>query len=185
MVLASASGEARAILVTDFESVLLMKRLLSRHMVVALLVLTTSILGGLSVAVVAFGQASGTDPDATVPTGDYTGTTPATSTAPVSGYYTTTTPTTTTVVTPTTTTPATSTTKGTSGSGTRGARAHGRKDVTLHGGGTLPSRATGRAPTKLAFTGGQPLLVGGFGAALMLTGVALQQRRRRRAAGEL
>ena len=53
------------------------------------------------------------------------------------------------------------------------------------GGGTQPSKATGRAPTKLAFTGGEPILIGGFGVALMLTGVALHERRRRRAAGEL
>jgi hypothetical protein len=167
-----------------------MKRLLSRHMVVALLVLTTSVLGGLSLAVVAFGQASSTDPDATVPTGDYTGTTPAASTAPLSGYTTTTstTPTTTVQTTPTTQTTSTSTTRaGTvGGSGSKPARAHGRKDVTVpNGSGNLPSRATGRAPTKLAFTGGEPLLIGGFGAALMLTGVALHERRRRRAAGEL
>lgn len=165
-----------------------MKRLLSRHMVVALLVLTTSVLGGLSVAVVAFGQDTSTDPDATVPLGDYTGTTPSTvtttSTAPLSGYTTpTTTPTTTTVQ----TTPATSTTEGTTTSGgTRGATAHGRKNVTIpSGGGTQPSKATGRAPTKLAFTGGEPILIGGFGVALMLTGVAVHERRRRRAAGEL
>jgi hypothetical protein len=167
---------------------LLMKRLLSRHMVVALLVLTTSVLGGLSLAVVAFGQATSADPDATVPTGDFTGTTPAGSTAPLSGYSTTTTPTTTTVATtPTTSTSTTrATTVGGSGSGSRPARAHGRKDVTMTGtGGNLPSRATGRAPTKLAFTGGEPILIGGFGAALMLTGVALHERRRRRAAGEL
>lgn len=160
-----------------------MKRLLSRHMVVALLVLTTSVLGGLSVAVVAFGQGTSTDPDATVPVGDYTGTTPTaqTSTAPVSGYTTpTTTPTTTVVTTPTSTTEATTTT-----GGTKPARAHGRKDVTVTGGGTIPARATGRAPTKLAFTGGEPILIGGFGIALMLTGVALHERRRRRAAGEL
>jgi hypothetical protein len=170
-----------------------MKRLLSRHMVVALLVLTTSVLGGLSVAVVAFGQSSSTDPDATVPLGDYTGTTPTTSTAPLSGYTTpTTTPTTTvqtTATTPTTpTTPATQTTEATTTTGgTKGATAHGRNTVTMPsgGGGTVPSKATGRAPTKLAFTGGEPILIGGFGAALMLTGVALHERRRRRAAGEL
>jgi hypothetical protein len=165
--------------------VLLMKRLLSRHMVVALLVLTTSVLGGLSVAVVAFGQDGSTDPDATVPLGDYTGTTPSTvSTTPTSAYTTTTPSTTPTVV---QTTPDTSTTEGTStsGGGTRGATAHGRRDVAMRsGGGDMPSKATGRAPTKLAFTGGEPILIGGFGASLMLTGVALQARRRRRA-GEL
>jgi hypothetical protein len=160
-----------------------MKRLLSRHMVVALLVLTTSVLGGLSVAVVAFGQSTSTDPDATVPLGDYTGTTPTTSTTPLSGY-TTTTPTTTTTST-VQTTPPTSTTEGTTTTGgTKGATAHGRRNVTIpsgNGGGTSPSKATGRAPTKLAFTGGEPILIGAFGAALMLTGVALHERRRRRA----
>jgi hypothetical protein len=162
-----------------------MKRLLSRRMAVALLVLTTSVLGGLSVAVVAFGQdPSSTDPDATVPLGDYTGTTPATgtSTAPVSSYTTpATTPSTNTVE----SVPPTSTTEGTTTGGTKPARAHGKKAVTVHGSGSLPSQATGRAPTKLAFTGGEPILIGGFGAALMLTGVALHERRRRRAAGEL
>ncbi|WP_155892095.1 hypothetical protein [Conexibacter woesei] len=171
-----------------------MKRLLSRHMVVALLVLTTSVLGGLSLAVVAFGQGTSTDPDATVPVGDYTGTTPSTSTttstAPLSGYTTTTPTTTTTTTTSTSTTETTSPTSTTEGTtttgGTKGATAHGRRDVTIpSGGGTQPSKATGRAPTKLAFTGGEPILIGAFGAALMLTGVALHERRRRRASGEL
>src|SRR3954469_22404189 len=78
-----------------------MKRL-SRHTVVVLSVLMLSSLGGMSVAVVAFGQSAG-DPDAAVPLGDYTGTTPAPSTTPLSSY-TTTTNTTATTITPTKTT---------------------------------------------------------------------------------
>jgi|UPI0004868270 hypothetical protein len=159
-----------------------MKRVLSRHTVVALLVLMTSSLGGMSLAVVAFGQ-SGGDADATVPTGDYTGTTPSTaplsnyqSTQPLSSYQSTQT---TQTVTPTTSKPTQtgqalpSTTKGTTPS-----RTHGSTTVPSGGGGDVPSRSTGSAPTKLAFTGGEPILIGAFGILLMITGVALHRRRR-------
>jgi hypothetical protein len=162
-----------------------MKRLLSRHAAVALLVLLTSTLGGLSLAVVAFGQ-SGGDPDATVPAGDFTGTTPTPpATAPLSGYTTTTTSTTPTVNTTATTPPGTTDTNETEATSTNGAPSRSHGTTVPNGHGELPSRATGSAPTKMAFTGGEPILIGGFGAALMLTGVALHERRRRRAAGEL
>jgi hypothetical protein len=158
-----------------------MKRL-SRHTVVVIVVALLSCVGGMSLAVVAFGQSTG-NPDAGVPAGDFTGTTPA----PTSGY-TSTVPTTTTPLstytstTPTTTTPAqttpTETTTGQSGSG--------HKDVGSGGsssGGSptpsVPSRATRPGPTHLAFTGGEPLLIGGAGVALMLGGLTLQARRRR------
>jgi hypothetical protein len=157
-----------------------MKRLLSRRAFAVLLVLMTSSLAGLSLAVVAFGQAGGGDPDATVPLGDYTGTTPAPgSTAPLSPY-TTTTPTVQTQ--PTTTTKTTTTETGESSpattNGSKPSRSHGTTSVP-NGSGELPSRSTGRAPTKLAFTGGEPILLGALGIMLMLSGVTLQQRRRR------
>jgi hypothetical protein len=155
-----------------FESVA-MKRL-SRHTVVVLFVLLLSSLGGMSVAVVAFGQ-SGGDPDATVPLGDYTGTTPAPgSTTPLSSY-TSTTPTTQTqpVTTPTET--GASTPK--SSSGNKPSRTHGSTTV-ANGSGPLPSRATRSGPTHLAFTGGEPLVVGAFGLALIVAGFVLHRRRR-------
>jgi hypothetical protein len=147
---------------------------LSRHGVAVLLVLITASLGGMSLAVVAFGQDTG-DPDATVPTGDYTGTT----TSP----YTVTTPqTTTTVVTPTSTT-QTSTTQTSTGqsapvttNGSKPSRSHGT--APNGSGGKLPSKSTATAPTRMAFTGGEPLLIGAFGAMLMVSGVALHRRRR-------
>jgi hypothetical protein len=147
-----------------------MKRL-SRHTVVVLLVALLSSVGGMTLAVVAFGQ-SGGDPDATVPAGDYTGTTPAPSTSPLSPYATTpaTTPTT-----PAETTPndAQTNTTGT----TKPERTHGKTSVPS-GTGNLPSRATRRGPTHLAFTGGEPLYVGFFGVALMAGGLMLHRRRR-------
>jgi hypothetical protein len=156
-----------------------MKRL-SRHTVVVLLVALGVCLGGMSVAVVAFGQAPSGDPDATVPMGDYTTTTPSTS--PTSSYtspYTTTKPTTTTVLTTPTDTgqsaPATT-------HGSKPSRAHG--STTPSGGTThtLPSTATATrsGPSHLAFTGGEPILVGVAGAGLMLAGLALHRRRQQR-----
>jgi hypothetical protein len=154
-----------------------MKRL-SRHTVVVLFVLVLSSIGGLSLAVVAFGQDGG-DPDATVPLGDYTSTTPSTSTTPLSPY-TTTTPTSTTPLsgytntTPTQTTEATTTTGGTNPTQTTGGGT-----TTSGGGGSFPSRATRSGPTHLAFTGGEPIAIGAFGLALIGAGVALHRRRRR------
>jgi hypothetical protein len=156
-----------------------MKRL-SRHTVVVLFVLLLSSVGGLSVAVVAFGQ-DGADPDATVPIGDYTSTTPAAGGAQLSPYttttplssYTTTTPTQT--QTPTQTSEATTTSGGTKTSRTPSAPS------APSGGGGLPSRATRSGPTHLAFTGGEPIVIGALGVALMGAGVALHARRRRRA----
>jgi hypothetical protein len=161
-----------------FESAVAMKRV-SRHTVVVLLVALLTCVGGMSVAVVAFGQ-SGGDPDATVPLGDYTGTTPSTSTAPLSSYTTTTPQTTTTVVTPTTTVTSPAQTGQSAPSTTNGStpsRTHGSTRAPSGGGGGLPSRATRSGPTHLAFTGGEPIFVGLGGAGLMLVGLALHRRR--------
>jgi hypothetical protein len=147
-----------------------MKRL-SRHTVVVLLTALLACLGGLSLAVVAFGQTSA-NPDATVPTGDYTGTTPSVPVSP----YTQTTPAT---VTTTETTTPTQTGQGVPAetNGTAPERTHGSR-TTPHGSSTLPSKATRSGPTHLAFTGGEPILVGIAGAGLMLAGLALHRRRR-------
>jgi hypothetical protein len=161
-----------------------MKRL-PRHTVVVLTVLLMSCLGGMSVAVVAFGQ-SGADPDATVPLGDYTGTTTTPSTTPLSSY-TTTVNTTATTITPTKTTQTQSSTAQSSPSttpdDTTPSRSRGGSTVPSGGSGgpsgPLPSRVTRSGPTHLAFTGGEPLLIGAFGMALMGAGVALHRRRRR------
>jgi hypothetical protein len=153
-----------------------MKRL-SRHTVVVLVVALLACAGGMALSVVAFGQ-SGSDLDATVPLGDYTGTTPA-ATAPLSNY----TPTTpsTPASTPTASTPpsgGTSTGSSTPASGHRPTGTSGSKGVPASGGPT-PSRVTRPGPTHLAFTGGEPLIIGGAGVALMLAGLTLQARRRR------
>jgi hypothetical protein len=157
-----------------------MKRL-SRHTVVVLFVLMLSSLGGMSVAVVAFGQ-SGGDPDANVPLGDYTGTTPRASTVPLSSY-TTTTNTTATTITPTKTTQTQTSTAQSSPSTTTGrtpARTHGSTKVPTAGNpsGPLPSRVTRSGPTHLAFTGGEPLIIGAFGLLLIGAGYVLHRRRR-------
>jgi hypothetical protein len=155
-----------------------MKRL-SRHTVVVLLVALGTCLGGLSLAVVAFGQSPSGDPDATVPLSDY-----STSTTPTSPYTTTQPKTTTTVVTPTT--PAdTGESAPVTTNGTRPSRTHGSR-TTPNGGTTrtVPSTAkvTRPGPTHLAFTGGEPIFVGVAGAGLMLAGLALHRRRQRREA---
>jgi cytoskeletal protein RodZ len=152
-----------------------MKRL-SRHTVVVLLVALASSLGGMSLAVVAFGQ-SQTNPDATVPTGDYTATTPT----PTSSYTTTST-TPATVITPTTTTKPTQTGQSApvTTNGTKPTTTHGTTTVPGGGTSTLPSKATRNGPTHLAFTGGEPILLGAFGVSLMLLGFALHRRRRAR-----
>jgi hypothetical protein len=154
-----------------------MKRL-SRHTVVVIVVALLACVGGMSLAVVAFGQSSG-NPDAGVPAGDFTGTTPAsgyTSTVPTTttplSTYTSTTPTTPTQTTQTTTTP----------SPTKAQSNNGHKDVKSSDSTPtppVPSRATRPGPTHLAFTGGEPLLIGGAGMLLMLGGLTLQARRRR------
>lgn len=164
-----------------------MKRL-SRHTVVVLLLALGTCLGGMSLAVVAFGQ-SGGDPDATVPLGDYTTTTPAPPTTPLSNYTNTTPSTVTTTVTPTPTqtsptqTSPTQTGTGspvsTNGGTSKPTRTHGSTTVPKGGGG-LPSRATRSGPTHLAFTGGEPIFVGAGGAALMLFGLVLHRRRLQR-----
>jgi hypothetical protein len=152
-----------------------MKRL-SRHTVVVLLFALLICVAGSSLAVVAFGQTA-TNPDATVPAGDYTGTSPV---AP----YTQTSPatvTTTETVTPTQTqesVPAET-------NETAPTRTHGSTTTpgVPNGGGDLPSKATRSGPTHLAFTGGEPILIGLAGAGLMLAGFALHQRRRRASSG--
>jgi hypothetical protein len=162
-----------------------MKRL-SRHTVVVIVVALLACVGGMALSVVAFGQAGG-DPDATVPLGDYTATTPTTTT-PLSGY-TTTTPTNP-ATTPVTTTPAETTpTSGQSTTGTSNpTSSSGPSSTTGHqpvpsSSPSVPSRVTRRGPTRLAFTGGEPLIIGGAGLAVMLAGLTLQARRRRPHAG--
>jgi hypothetical protein len=133
-----------------------MKRL-SRHTVVVLLVALLSSMGGLTLAVVAFGQSDGTtlSPYATTPT----------TTAPTTPASTT--------PTETSTTPSEATTT----NGANPQRKHG-KTVPSDNGGPPPSRATRKGPSHLAFTGGEPIYVGFFGAALMVGGLMLHRRRR-------
>jgi hypothetical protein len=147
-----------------------MKRF-SRHTVVVLVVALLSCVGGMSLAVVAFGQAGGSQ-DGTVPLGDYTSTTPA-QTAPVSGY-----------TTPTPTAPAPTprpvTAPSTTGQGhALPTKTTGASGPTQTNSGTSPSATTRPGPTRLAFTGGEPILIGAAGVALMLAGLGLQLRRRR------
>jgi hypothetical protein len=147
-----------------------MKRL-SRHTVVVLLIVLLSGLGGSALAVVAFGQGDG---GATVPTSGYTTTTSTSDTTSLSPYSTTP------AKTPAATTPTkTSTTpsEATTTNGTNPERKHG-KTVPSNNGGPPPSRATRKGPSHLAFTGGEPIYVGFFGAALMVGGLMLHRRRR-------
>jgi hypothetical protein len=152
---------------------------LSRHTVVVLLVALVSCIGGMSVAVVAFGQAGG-EPDATVPQGDFTSTTPAqpaATTAPAG----TTAPA---ATTPASTAPAATTpAKGQSSpAGAKGGAApasRSKRPPPAAASGPSLARVTRQGPTHLAFTGGEPLIVGAGGAALMLAGLALHLRRRR------
>jgi hypothetical protein len=131
-----------------------MKRL-SRHTVVVLLVALVSSAGGLTLAVVAFGQSDGSlSPYATTST--TTSTTPAATTP-----------------TKTSTTPSEATTT----NGANPERKHGTT-VPSNNGGPPPSRATRKGPSHLAFTGGEPIYVGFFGAALMVGGLMLHRRRR-------
>jgi hypothetical protein len=169
-----------------------MKRI-SRHTVVALIIALLTSLGGMGVAVVAFGQ-DGPDQDAGIPAGDFTATTPRQATDPTSGYTTTTTttPTTTTplsgytntsatttpsstVTAPSSTAEQTPTQSNSSGSG-EPSTTHGKTPVATP---SQPSRATRNGPTHLAFTGADPLLLGGAGAGLMLAGLGLHLRRRK------
>jgi cytoskeletal protein RodZ len=141
-----------------------MKRI-SRHTVVALVVALLASIGGMGVAVIAFGQ------DTTEPTSGYTtNTTPTTSTSP------TTTPASTvpSTVPSTSTTPSEQTpTESSPPETTKPSRTHGRIPP------TTPSRATRKGPTHLAFTGADPIVLGGGGAALMLAGLGLHLRRRK------
>jgi cytoskeletal protein RodZ len=157
-----------------------MKRL-SRHTVVVIVVALLSSFGGMGLAVVAFGQ-DAQSTDATVPLGDYTATTPATatSTAPLSSYTTATTPTSTATV-PAATTPTTAT--GQSSPTSTQQSAGGTKPATTTKAPSTnrsqPSRVTRTGPTRLAFTGGEPIVFGTLGVALMLAGLGLHLRRRR------
>jgi hypothetical protein len=136
-----------------------MKRL-SRHTVVVLLVALLSSVGGLTLAVVAFGQGDDTtqlSPYATTPT---------------------TAPSTTPSTTPAATTPTkTSTTEATTTNGANPEREHG-KTVPTENGGPVPSKQTREGPSHLAFTGAEPIYLGFFGAALMVGGLMLHRRRR-------
>jgi hypothetical protein len=158
-----------------------MKRL-SRHTVVVIVVALLSSMGGMGLAVVAFGQ-DAQSADATVPLGDYTATTPATATTttPLSSY-TTTTPSSTATV-PAATTPKTATGQSSPTSTQQDA---GGSKPTVPAGSKVPSsstsqpsRATRTGPTHLAFTGGEPIVFGTLGVALMLAGLGLHLRRRR------
>jgi hypothetical protein len=155
-----------------------MKRL-SRHTVVVVIIAMLSSMCGMGLAVVAFGQDAQSS-DATVPLGDYTATTPATTTRPstttLSGY-TVTAPST--VETKTSTSPAQASPSRTTG-GSNSTHSHGRT-ARPSSGGTQPSQATRPGPTRLAFTGGEPVLLGAAGFVLMLAGLTLHLRRRRRA----
>jgi hypothetical protein len=146
-----------------------MKRL-SRHTVVVLLIVLLSGLGGSALAVVAFGQGDGG-----APTSGYTATTSTSGTTQLSPYSTTpaTTPAVTTP-TKTSTTPSEATTT----NGTNPERKHGKTVPSNNGGGPPPSRATRKGPSHLAFTGGEPIYLGLFGAALMVGGLMLHRRRR-------
>jgi hypothetical protein len=147
-----------------------MKRL-SRHTAVALLVALLSSVGGLTLAVVAFGQGDGTT---SVPTSGYT------ATAPLSPYATvpTTTPAATTPAATTPTKTSTTPSEATTTNGTNPERKHGTSPVPTDNGGPPPSRETRKGPSHLAFTGGEPIYVGFFGAALMVGGLMLHRRRR-------
>jgi hypothetical protein len=145
-----------------------MKRL-SRHTVVVLLIVVLSSAGGSALAVVAFGQGDGG-----APTSGYTATTSTSGTTELSPYATT--PSTTPVVTTptkTSTTPSEATTT----NGANPERKHGTTVPSNHGG-PPPSRATRKGPSHLAFTGGEPIYVGFFGAVLMVGGLMLHRRRR-------
>ncbi len=134
-----------------------MKRL-SRHTFVVLLIALLSSVGGLTLAVVAFGQGDGT----------------TTATTLLSPYATTPTTPAATTPTKTSTTPSEATTT----NGTNPERKHGTAPVPTTNGGPPPSRATRKGPSHLAFTGGEPIYVGFFGAALMVGGLMLHRRRR-------
>ena len=125
------------------------RRHLSRRTFAIVSTLAALLIAGLAMSVVAFGQST-----TTTPLSDYTSTTPTlndyTSTTPTLPETTETTPADTQVTEPTTT------------SGTT----------------AVPTATTSKTPERLAFTGYDPLLVGGIGIVLMLGAVALQRRRR-------
>jgi LPXTG-motif cell wall-anchored protein len=146
-----------------------MKRL-SRHTVVALLTTLVACASGLGLAVVASGQTT-SDPtsDYTVPLGDYTTTTPSTVTTQAPPA-------------PQAPAPAaperTATVPAASGRVPRGRHV---LPTTTRSVTPVPSKTTRSGPTTLAFTGGEPIILGAAGVALMLGGLVLQRRRRRAA----
>jgi hypothetical protein len=127
-----------------------------RNILTVTLVSIAASLGGMGVAVVASGQTNDQASDYTVPLGDYTTTTPGTvPTTP-------TVPAVTSQGTPSEDDVAPTTTSGGAPTGSSG----------------TPSTATRRGPSHLAFTGAEPLLIGGAGVAFMLFGFTLNRRRR-------
>jgi hypothetical protein len=151
---------------------------LSRHTVVVLLVALLSSAGGLTLAVVAFGQGDASlSPYATTPTTTTPTTTTPTTTTPSTTPGSTTPASTTpasTVPTKTSTTPSEATTT----NGANPERKHGTTVPLNNGGGPPPSQATRKGPSHLAFTGGEPIYIGFFGAALIVGGLMLHRRRR-------
>lgn len=125
-----------------------------RRKTILALVVAAACTGGFGVAVTASGQSTNQAGSYTV--GDYTTTTPTT-------------------VPSTPTVTAQDETGGGSQTSTSTAGSSG-------GGGKVPtstpSTATRRGPNHLAFTGAEPLLIGGVGVALMLAGLMLHRRRR-------
>jgi hypothetical protein len=140
-----------------------MKRI-SRHTAVAVVVAVVASLGGLGVAVAAFGQDAATDPLA--------GYSPKTTTTPAE-----TVPRTTPVTTPSGEegSPAEERSPGAG----KPSRTRGSTRTPVAATPPEPSRAVRDAPTTLAFTGADPLLLGGAGVLLMLAGLGLHRRRRR------
>jgi MYXO-CTERM domain-containing protein len=146
-----------------------MKRI-SRHTAVAILVVLIASLGGLGVAVTAFGQ----DASTSTPADPLSGYTPTTATTPPPATV------------PRTTPSAVTTPSGEEGSPVEGdsgankpSRTHGSTKTPVATVPPTPSRATRDAPTTLAFTGADPLVLGGGGVLLMLAGLGLHRRRRR------
>jgi hypothetical protein len=128
---------------------------ISRHTAVAFIIALLASVGGLGIAVVAFGQ----DTDPTSPYAQTT-VTPTPRTVPVAPPSTVTAP-----------------------AGEQGSPAvdetGAAKPSRTHGSVAQPSRAVRQGPTTLAFTGADPLVLGGAGLLLMLAGLGLHRRRRR------
>lgn len=130
------------------------RRKLTRRTFALVAMLAALLVGGLAMSVVAFGQSTDT-----TPLSDYTSTTPTLPETTPTSDYTSTVPTLTQETTPEETTETQVT-----------------DPVTTSG--TTPAPRTTETPKRLAFTGYDPMLVGGLGVALMLGAVVLQRRRR-------